>query len=1108
MPITIDGTTQTGYAGSPLITINANGVGGSIFHLTTASGDVLKNFNVTNYSNNAVYVNGAANASVLSLNLTNSGGIGVYVDGSANNVVIQNVIATGASNGIRIDGSSNPTVQNNTLNNDGTALYLNADTGLAVGAVSGNTYSGSNTGLEITSGQSGLIIGDAMTANAQIIIEDRTSGMSTVTGTAVFLDGSQPALLIDRLQLGYSGPTRSGYGIYSDYQNVGTGLTIQNVTATNRNYGIFFPGGGQDLTLTGNNLDNDNTSLYLDSFTVGTHAQPVIASGNTVAGSNDGFDLYDLGAGETIGTSGGGIVIDNNLDGFHTVVGNALRLRNTPGITITNLDLSWTGSGAKIGTGIYSDGYLGGNVTIENVTVTNRGSGVYLESGIGADGLFTGNNLSNNTNGLYLTNGTDLTVANNNLDNNSNFAMQLNGFTAVSNTYPVLSYGNTVAGSGDGFDLYNLGTTTNPETIGLAAVGGPYNYGININNANDGFGTASGDALYLNNVPKDGNTNGLNLSWTGLGSASNNSYGINATNIGGSLVLSNITATNRTYGISVNGLGAGALVTSNILSNDGQGLTHSNGSNLTVTGNTLTDDTGWALTLSSFTTTTAAEAVISSSNNATGSSYGFQLNAIGSTTTPETIGTSGNGIIIVPADGFQTVVNQALNLANLPDATISNVNLSWTGSTSQTGYGIVGGSLTGVTISNITASNRFDAIQVTSGQNLTLTSNTLTQNTIAVYLDSITASGAAPFTTTPVIASGNVVTDSGTGFQLFSMTGLFVGASGTGIIVSNSDGLRTNYNYSLYIRNLPNSTIDGLDLSYIGSGTTTGYTGVPQTGSGILSDSNLGAGLTISNIIANNRTNGIYLYGGGQNLTLTGNNLDNDGTSLYLDGFSASGAAPFTTTPVVGSGNTVAGSTNGFQLRDMNGLFVGTSGTGLIVNNATDGFQTVTNDALYIYNLPNSTISGLDLSYSGAVQSGYGIINPNFYFSGSNLTITNVNASNRAGGISLGGYGNSNLTLTNNTLNNDGTSIYLQYFFGPTPLTGSGNTFAGSSNTAALSSAELPDKRRGHRQFNRPRSQLASSIAIQASIRSMAPLFPYTTTTTSPSTAWTCRTAT
>src|SRR5205085_467118 len=134
----------------------------------------------------------------------------------------------------------------------------------------------------------------------------------------------------------------------------------------------------------------------------------------------------------------------------------------------------------------------------------------------------------------------------------------------------------------------------------------------------------------------------------------------------------------------------------------------------------------------------------------------------------------------------------------------------------------------------------------------------------------------------------------------------------------------------LYLRNLPNSTIDGLDLS---------YTGPSRTGIGIYSDANLGAGLTIQNVTATNRGAGIQLQGGGQDLTLTSNNLSNNATALYLDSFSD--GADANSVPVVASGNVMTGSDTGYQLFNMANQFIGTSGTGIILNTAAEGLKTM-----------------------------------------------------------------------------------------------------------------------------------------------------------------------
>ena len=940
--------------------------------------------------------------------------------------------------------------------------------------------------------------------------------MSTVYGFGVYLNNSQPAL-ISNLQLGYAGPSQSGNGLYVNGTGAGSGLIIQNVTATNRGTGVYFgnPGAlaavtgnnlsndsnglqlinGADLTVTNNTLTNDgNCAMYLDSFTANTHTFPVNSSGNIVTGSNNGFQLWNLGtltAPETIGTSGTGIVISNANDGFQTASGNALWLRNDPNVgTIQGLNLRGTGSSAHTGAGIYSDGTIGDNLVIQNDTINNRSIAINLQY-LGADALITNNNFSNNNGGISLYTGTDLTVTNNNLTNDSSYALSVNNFTAVSQTWPIIANTNNVAGSGDGIDLANIGLSGNPETIGVT----PGSYGIVINNTNDGFQTTSGSALNLNNVPDVGTINGLNLSWTG--SASHSGYGINATTIGGNLVLENITATNRSQGIDVNGPGAGALITTNTLSNDGTPLTLMNGTDLTVTGNNLTYSTSVAMYLDTFSASNQTDPVIASNNSVTGSSgYGFQLFNLGTSAAPETISKSGSGIVISNSDGFQTVGFIALYLRNLPNATISNVNLSWTGEPTGN-YGIYqdGGLGGAVTISDVTANNRSygiylqnagaDAVlsnntltndsqyglNINNATDLTVNNNNLSSDGIAMYFNSINASSQ----TYPVDASGNIVAGSSIGLYLANTASQSISTSGSGIVINNAtDGFQTVSNIPLYIVNLPNATISNVDLSWSGSG---------RSGSGIQDAGYIGAGVTISNVNASNRGNGFYFDSGGQDLTLNNNTLNNDNQSLYANGFTASGTGLFTTVPIIGTSNSVANSSNGFFLYAMTNVLVGTSGTGFIVNNATDGFQTVTGEALRLEDMPGATISGLNLSYGGSGHPGYGIfsqygmgagvtitnvaaanrnqgiiVTDGYYYTNISATITNNNLSNDSGdgiyleGRTSSGNNSTGLTVNNNNLANDGTAMYLsdfqrhRYRAFTVPVVASGNTVAGSTN--------------------------------------------------------------
>ncbi len=818
--------------------------------------------------------------------------------------------------------------------------------------------------------------------------------MNSVTGLALYLHGNQPSL-ISHLQLG--GVGRNGVGIYAD-QNVGSGLIIEDVTASNRNVGIDLQGGGQNLTVTGNTLTNDNTAMYLDSFTAASpFTVPVIASGNIVTGSGNGFQLFNLGTSanpQFIGTSGTGIIINNAADGFRTTNGYALWIRNLPGATISGVNLSGT-SGSN-GVGIYADSSLGNGVTIQNVTASNRNYGIYAVSA-DLNLTVTGNTLSNDNTGLQLQNGQNLTVTGNTLTADGT-AMYLDTFTAAAPfTVPVIASGNIVTGSSNGFQLWNLGTSGNPQFIGTSG------NGIIVNNAADGFQTVTNIPLYVRNLP-GATISGLDLSGTG----NRNGIGIYSdTNLGQGVTIENVNASNRNTGIQL----------------------QAGGQDLTLTGNDLAND-NTGLYLDSFSRSSFTTPVIGSGNNVAGDSTGFQLFNMSGLF----IGTSGTGIIVDnAADGFQTVTNIPLYIRNLTGSTISGLDLSSSVGT-RNGYGIYSDSNVGqgVTIENVNASNHNTGIQLQAGgYDLTLTGNDLSNDNTGLYLDSFSQSSF----TTPVIASGNTVTGDSTGFQLFNMSGLFIGTSGTGIIVNNAaDGFQTVANIPLYIHNLTGSTISGLDLSYSGNG---------RNGMGIFSDANVGQGVTIENVNASNRNAGIQLQAGGYDLTLTGNDLANDNTGLYLDSF---GHSSFTT-PVIASGNNVADDSTGFQLFNMSGLFIGTSGTGIIVNNAADGFQTTTGMALYIRNLPNSTISGLDLSYSGLSREGTGIYSDSYL--GSGVTIQNVNTANRSNGLLLQG-GGANLTLNNNGLTNDGTSLYVNAFSGNSPITGSGNNFAGSTNALNL----------------------------------------------------------
>ncbi len=78
-------------------------------------------------------------------------------------------------------------------------------------------------------------------------------------------------MTITGLDLSYSGYGRTGTGIYSD--GTMNNLTITDVIATNRNQGFRIGDAGQDLTLTNNDLSDNNDALYISGFSDGADSE-------------------------------------------------------------------------------------------------------------------------------------------------------------------------------------------------------------------------------------------------------------------------------------------------------------------------------------------------------------------------------------------------------------------------------------------------------------------------------------------------------------------------------------------------------------------------------------------------------------------------------------------------------------------------------------------------------------------------------------------------------------------------------------------------------------------------------------------------------------------
>ena len=555
----IDGAAQPDYAGSPLININGNSLAGSILSVSNVA-VTLKALKISGYTGTAVNLNNADDSVLQDLDLSDSTGnysqTGINVVNGSDNVTIQNIDASGTNLGIQVASSAGPVIRNNILNHSGSgtntpAFFLNNVTGLAVGAISGNTFDGSSAGLRIDNGQSGLIIGDASVAGAQIRIEDGTSGMSSVSARAIYLNNVDNAT-IDGVDLGYATASRTGDGIRAD--GGCDALTIRNTDVSNRATGIE-ASAGTDLTVNDNTLANDGVALDLLNMSKLSASAALVASGNVFTSSNLAFRINTLtgaNAGLTFGTSGTDVVIDNAADGLGTVTGTAIQLSNADGVTIDGIDLTYTGTG-RTGTGINA-GTGSDNLVIQNVTSSNRNRGIQV-SGV-TDPSIINNSLTNDNIALYIDSASD---------------------GADAGSAPIFVSGNEVGGGNEGIRLWNMSGITIGTTGTEAVVVDNGTSGLNTSNTALNFRNLSGVTV-----------DGLDLSWTG--SPNRTGSGLFADgNQGSNVTIQNVTASNRANGISMVLGGNNATFANNVLMNNSIALQLTGGGqDLTVTDNTLT----------------------------------------------------------------------------------------------------------------------------------------------------------------------------------------------------------------------------------------------------------------------------------------------------------------------------------------------------------------------------------------------------------------------------------------------------------------------------------------------------------------------------------------
>ncbi len=471
---TIDGTTQPGYAGAPLIEINGANAGASSGIVINAGNTTVKGLIVNRFGGDGIIISNN-NGNTIQANYvgTNSAGTAALGNGhsgigvaSSNNTIggttatTRNIVSGNVGTGIAISGSgaTGNVVEGNYVGTDptGTVAIGNGADGLLITQSPGNTVGGT-TGTTPGGGCNGacnLLSGNG--ANGAGIWQSTASGNTiagnyigtTVSGLSPLSNQDIGVEAQDAPNNTIGGTTATARNLISG--NLGAGVSLTGTSATGNNvYGNYI---GTDTSGNGS-IGNHKMGVNLGSPSGGSNN----ASSNNIGGttgttpggactgacnvivSNAWSGIYISGstgggngiAGNFIGVGANGITpLGNTQDGIG-IVGSSSNTIGTSNANARNLISANGGNGIAI---------------VGSTSGYNHIEGNYI--GEGTDGSTMGNAIS----GVAVGDGIQTAIVTNSIANNAFMGIDVNlggvnsnhsgGPTGVNGmeNYPILNY--------------------------------------------------------------------------------------------------------------------------------------------------------------------------------------------------------------------------------------------------------------------------------------------------------------------------------------------------------------------------------------------------------------------------------------------------------------------------------------------------------------------------------------------------------------------------------------------------------------------------------------------------------------------------------------------
>lgn len=412
--LVIDGTSQTGYAGTPLIELTGNNVGSGIDGLALLAGSdnsVIRGLTINRFSGNGIVISGSNNDLLQGnwIGLASSGLVaaanafdgvsalnsnGLQIGGTT--AAERNVISGNAQRGVAFDNVDASTISGN---------YIGTDF-LGTGDVNGwvNGVAQGQSGIILRNGSSGNTIGGTGAGARNVVSGNNHYGIELQNGTTVN----------NRVEGNYIGTTADGQSALGNYNggmsfwgagpgNVfGGGLAgAGNVTSANGGIGVLIGSGSDGAVVQGNliGLAADGSTALGNGF-VGIQ----ISGGSTNAligtdsdHANDAAERNVVSGNASIGVQLTGAGIGNRLSGnlIGTDAAGSAAIGNGVGGSGVWLDSGTTGA------------MIGGIATSDaNIIAYHAANGIALAANAGTGNSFLGNAIFTNA-GLDIDLGLD-----------------------------------------------------------------------------------------------------------------------------------------------------------------------------------------------------------------------------------------------------------------------------------------------------------------------------------------------------------------------------------------------------------------------------------------------------------------------------------------------------------------------------------------------------------------------------------------------------------------------------------------------------------------------------------------------------------------------------